>query len=282
MMIKKLLFLGPKGSYSDLAKNNFLDFISPDCEFIPEDSIYSIFSVLSNSSDEFLGAVIPIENSIEGVVRESQDSLSKAVLKSFRIFAETTLHIEHSLIGYAKSKDEAKIILSHPQALAQCRDYIHKNFSDSVVLNPVFSTSKAVASLGEKNPYELAIASSYSAQLYDVPILEANINDEKNNTTRFVLLSKSKPKKTENSKVSITFSTVNQAGALNKILSVLEKYGLNMSYIDSRPSRKELGEYVFYIDFSGHIDDVKVHQALVELQQYVNMFELLSMGAICV
>ena len=115
-----------------------------------------------------------------------------------------------------------------------------------------------------------------------ITLLENQINDEKNNTTRFVLLSKDNPVKSNQNKVSITFSTENKAGALNKVLSVLEKYDLNMSYIDSRPSRRELGEYVFYVDFAGYIEDSNVAMALTEIQPDVKMFEILSKGANCV
>lgn len=279
--IDKILYLGPNGSYTELATKKFLQYVSKDCVYEPMDSIYKIINLLKDFKGDSLSAVIPIENSIEGVVRETQDNLFKIVKNGYRILAETRLPIEHCLISFG-DKSNIKTIKSHPQALAQCREYIFSNITNDVVLEPVYSTSKAVESLKFSNPNTAAIGSFYCAELYNIPIIEKNINDENNNTTRFVLLSKIKPIKHDFNKISIVFSTENKAGALNKVLNILEKYELNMSYIDSRPSRKQLGEYLFYIDFGGHIEDTNVVFALQEIQSYVSYIEILSEGANCV
>ena len=112
--------------------------------------------------------------------------------------------------------------------------------------------------------------------MYNIPVLETGINDEENNTTRFVLLGKFTTPQTGNDKTSITFSTENKAGALNKILTILDTNNINMSYIDSRPSKKELGEYVFYIDFEGHILDEKIDKALEEIKPLTKMFYVIG------
>lgn len=282
MLIKKVLFLGPAGSYSDAAKNKFDKYFDKNCCYEQQSSIYKIIRKLKELNSESIAAVIPIENSIEGVVRDTQDNLAGLTTYGIRILAETGMAIEHSLIGFAEKKGDIKTISSHPQALAQCRDYIYKNWKDNITEFPVLSTSFAVSSLKNTDLSQAAIGSEYCAMLYGIPVIERKINDEKNNTTRFVLLSKIKPEKTRNDKVSITFSTVNQPGALNKVLNILEKYNLNMSYIDSRPSKKQLGEYVFYIDFDGHISDPAVSFALQDVLPYVNTLEILSVGANCI
>lgn len=280
-MINKVLYLGPTGSYSEIAKDKFKECFASECEFIALESIYKIIRKLQELDSEDVAAVIPIENSIEGVVRETQDNLAALAKIGFRIQAETFLSVEHSLISFGDKKDIKKI-LSHPQALAQCRDYIFKNFGDDVKLEAVLSTSTAVQALSNENKEEAAIANQYCANIYDVPIIESRINDEKNNTTRFILVSKIAPTVLDSGKVSITFSTENKPGALNRVLNVFEKYGLNMTYIDSRPSRKEMGEYVFYVDFIGHTDISNTTLALTEIQAHVRMFEILSEGANCV
>ena len=279
-ILKKVLYLGPKGSYSESVIEKFSSYFCSNCEYESIDSIYNIIKNLNNSNSDSIGAIIPIENSVEGIVRESQDNLIKAISKGFRITAERQSSIEHCLIGYSDKKD-IQVIKSHPQALAQCREYIN-NLKSSVKLEPVLSTSNAVKSLDKNTPEIVAIAGEYCANLYNIPIIEKLINDEKNNTTRFILLTKFKPKETENPKVSIVFSTENKSGALNKILSIIERYNLNMTYIDSRPSRKELGDYIFYIDFIGHTNNNAVYNALVEIQSHVKFFEILSEGADCV
>lgn len=276
-MINNVLYLGPTGSYTDLAKNKFSSYFNMNTNFKPEKSINKIIRTLIDDSSNEISAVIPIENSIEGIVRETLDNLYSLSRKNIRILAETRLPIVHSLIGYG-AKNEIKSVISHPQALAQCREYLFDNFN---YLNeiPTLSTSSAISSLSSNDTSIAAIGSEYCAKLYKKPIIENNINDEENNITRFILLSNTRPQKKETNKISITFSTENKAGALKKILEILEKYNLNMSYIDSRPSRKQLGEYVFFIDFAGHLDEPKVSLALQGIQCNVRMLEILSEGA---
>ena len=266
--LNKLIYLGPRGSYSDAAKNKFIEEYTLTTNSIPCNSISEVIRILIFENSSHTAAVIPIENSIEGIVRETLDNLS--------ILSELHFKIEHSLISHAKNKSEIKTISSHPQALAQCRKYIYSNWNDDIQTLATLSTSAAVSSLSESVPQNAAIGSEYCANLYNIPILEKGINDEKNNTTRFILLGKALTQKDTRSKTSITFSTENKPGALNKILKILEDFSLNMSYIDSRPSRKQLGEYVFYIDFEGHISDENVKSALNAVKKCTGKFEILG------
>ena len=274
--IRKLLFLGPRGSYSDFAKNMFIDAFKLHCVSTNLKSISSIIRALKDENSEDIVAVIPIENSIEGIVRETLDNLSSLKKEGYKIIAETTMGVEHALIGYAKSKSEIKVVRSHPQALAQCKRYLQENFPDSLIEEATLSTSAAIRSLVLEEPEAAAIGSVDCAELYDVPVIEANINDEINNQTRFILLGKFMSPQTGYDKTSITFSTENKAGALNKILTIFELHNINMSYIDSRPSKKELGEYVFYIDIEGHILDKKVKRAFDEIMPFVKMFHVIG------
>ncbi len=274
--IRKLLFLGPKGSYSDFAKNKFIDAFDLNCVSTNLKSISGVIKALKDENSEDITAVIPIENSIEGIVRETLDNLSSLKKEGFKILAETTMDIKHALIGYADKKSDIKIIRSHPQALAQCKNYIHVNFPDSLIEEATLSTSMAVRSLSEKDNTIASIGSEECAKMYNVPVIETSINDEINNKTRFILLGKFLSPQTGADKTSITFSTENKAGALNKILTILENHNINMSYIDSRPSKKELGEYVFYIDFEGHILDNKIDSAIQEIKSIVKMFYVIG------
>lgn len=280
--INKILFLGPKGSYSDIAKNLFKDFYPEDCEFIEKNSIAQIINCILLDKSDFIGAILPIENSVEGIVRETQDKLNLLSELGYYIHAEARLPICHSLIGFTKNIETIRIVASHPQALAQCREYLNKTFGDSIRLEPTLSTSKSVESLNQNTPEKVAIGNEYCANIHKIPIIESNINDEKNNTTRFIFICKKAPKNLKNNKISIVFATENKSGALNKALSVLETYGLNLSYIDSRPSRKELGEYIFYADFAGHIEEHNITLALVDLQKQVKTINILSKGAIII
>ena len=273
--IRKLLFLGPNGSYSDFAKDKFIKFFDINCVSTNLKSISSVIKALKDENSEDIVGVIPIENSIEGIVRETLDNLSSLKREGIKIIAETTLDVKHALLGFGK-KNDIKIIRSHPQALAQCKHYITSNFADSLIEEATLSTSAAIKSLSGKDNNIAAIGSIECGKMYNVPVIEEDINDEPNNKTRFILLGKFFAPQSGKDKTSITFSTENRAGALSKILSILEKYEINMSYIDSRPSKKELGEYVFYIDFDGHIQDKKVKDAFEEITKYVKMFYVIG------
>lgn len=273
--IRKLLFLGPNGSYSDFAKNKFIDAYNINCVSTNLKSISAVIKAMKDESSEDIVGVIPIENSIEGIVRETLDNLSSLKREGIKIIAETTLDIEHSLIGFG-SKKEIKVIRSHTQALAQCKHYINSNFADSIIEEATLSTSAAIKSLSKNEPSVAAIGSIDCAKMYNVPIIEEKINDEENNKTRFILLGKYIAPQTGKDKTSITFSTENKAGALSKILAILDSYEINMSYIDSRPSKKELGEYVFYIDFEGHVEDEKVQMAFADIKPLVKMFYIIG------
>ena len=273
--IKKLLFLGPNGSYSDFAKNKFIEAYNINCVCTNLKSISSVIKALKDENSEDITAVIPIENSIEGIVRETLDNLSTLKKEGIKIIAETTMDVEHALLGYGNIRD-IKVIRSHPQALAQCKQYIHKNFPDSLIEEATLSTSAAVKSLSEKDTSIAAIGSPECAKMYNVPVIKEKINDENNNKTRFIMLGKFLAPQTGKDKTSITFSTENKAGALSKILTILETYNINMSYIDSRPSKKELGEYIFYIDFEGHILDEKIQMAFADIKPLVKMFYVMG------
>ena len=274
--IRKLLFLGPRGSYSDFAKNKFIDAFDLNCVSTNLKSISGIIKALKDENNEDMAAVIPIENSIEGIVRETLDNLSSLKKEGFKIIAETTLNVEHALIGFCDKKSEIKVVRSHPQALAQCKRYMQANFADSLIEEATLSTSAAIRSLSKEEPSIAAIGSVECARMYDIPVVEEKINDEENNQTRFIFLGKFLAPQTGNDKTSITFSTENKAGALSKILTILEENNINMSYIDSRPSKKELGEYVFYIDFEGHINDEKVQKAFDKIKPLVKMFYVIG------
>lgn len=274
--IRKLLFLGPRGSYSDFAKNKFIDAFDLNCVSTNLKSISGIIKALKDENNEDMAAVIPIENSIEGIVRETLDNLSSLKKEGFKIIAETTLNVEHALIGFCDKKSEIKVVRSHPQALAQCKRYLQANFADSLIEEATLSTSAAIRSLSKEEPSIAAIGSVECARMYDIPVVEEKINDEENNQTRFIFLGKFLAPPTGNDKTSITFSTENKAGALSKILTILEENNINMSYIDSRPSKKELGEYLFYIDFEGHINDDKVQKAFDKIKPLVKMFYVIG------
>lgn len=277
-MENEIYFLGPKTSYTDFAKEQFIKTFNLQ-NYIekPMRTITAVISEINNSTNPNNLAVLPIENSIEGTVKETIDNLYKIKNNDIKILGETVVSIEHCLVSYAKDFSKVKKIISHPQALSQCYDYIYNKFKDNVILESESSTANAVKILSPDTPTIAAIGNKFSSNFYNKPILDTDINDEKFNKTRFILIGiPKKIIKTQNDKTSITFSTENKSGALCNILTILHENNINMTYISSRPSRKSLGEYIFYIDFDGHVLDEKISKSMFKLLQNVKTFKHLG------
>lgn len=275
--MKKILYLGPEGSYTQRAMNKAIELLNlQDYSIEKSFRIGDIIATVDSNADCI--GVIPIENSIDGVVRETVDKLVRTE-NYVSIFQEIIIPVSHCLCNITGNINNVRKIISHPQALAQCATYI-KNLSDkfgyNIELMPVASTSAAAKSLLDFDETYAAIASSETANLYGVKILDRDINDEQDNKTRFVCIGKTYPHKTSSDITSFAFTTLNKSGALVDVLLILKKYNLNMSHIDSRPSKKVLGEYMFYIDVDGHIEDDNVKNALEEIKPITTFYRLLG------
>ncbi|HIP84621.1 MAG TPA: prephenate dehydratase [Methanothermococcus okinawensis] len=239
--------LGPKGSYSEMAAKVFSKILGED-NIVCCNSIYDVFQHLENSEGNSYG-VVPSENSIEGSVSLTQDLLLEFYDK-IKIYGELDVNINHCLVGY--NREKIKRIYSHPQALAQCRKYIKKHNWEVI---PVSSTAEAVKLVRSMGSEEVgAIASKEAAKLYNLKVLEEGVQDYKNNTTRFILIGK-KGLKMKLKGGGIKKSTVilklieDRPGALYEILKVFNDFKVNLTRIESRPSKEELGNYIFYIDY---------------------------------
>lgn len=266
----KIYFLGPEGSYSHKALEGFCDLFEIKAnDKQPVKTIKGVLKAVDLDKNSF--GVIPIENSIEGIVREAIDNLIKVEDHDFRIMGEFNLSVDHCLLSKASNIKEITTVISHPQALAQCSNYLETNLGEIQTLEST-STSAAAKQVAKQGASYAAISNELAAKFFDLNVLDKSINDEKDNQTRFLLIGRVSMPQTGFDKTSIAFSTKNTAGALFKVLEVFNKYELNLSYIDSRPSKKNLGEYNFFIDFEGHCDDSKVEMALSEIKPYVSFF----------
>lgn len=273
--IKELVFLGPEGTYCEIAKNQFLRLIpAGNIQQLPFSTVKSIIEYVQNN--EFSAGVVPIENSIEGVVRETMDNLLNVKDGNLRITAETVIPVNHCLLSRSRDIKKIKKIISHPQALAQCQNFIAKHFGSDIEQIEKASTSKAAKELCELDETYAAIANQRTAELFKLNILAKNINDENDNKTRFIMLSRCNTTPSDNDKTSIAFATKNQPGALVKVLNVFDSLNINLLYIDSRPSKKNLGEYVFFTDFEGHIEDESVRKVLDLIKLNTNYIKVLG------
>ena len=273
--IKELLFLGPAGTYSEIAKNQFLTILAQkNIEQIPFATVKKIIEYVDANPNA--AGIIPIENSIEGMVRETLDNLLSLKDSCVQICAETVIPIHHCLVSKAKDIKKIKKIISHPQALAQCQNFICKHFDSNIEQIEKASTSKAAQELVDLDESYAAIANKRTAELFKLNVLAKNINDEHDNKTRFIMLSRCSTTATDSDKTSIAFATKNQPGALVKVLNVFDALNINLSYIDSRPSKKNLGEYVFFVDFEGNMEDGAVKNAIRGLREETANLKILG------
>lgn len=261
---KNVGFQGEKGSYSEEATNNCI----PNSNPIPYKTLEDLFSALKNN--EIVNAIIPIENSIEGSVNEAYDLLLESDAK---INGEINLRIKHCLIGHkGVNINEVESIYSHPQALGQCRKYI-KKLNKKVI--PSYDTAGSVKLIKEKGIKNgVAIASRKAAEQYDMEVIDDKIGDNEDNYTRFFYLGEKNPTKTGKDKTSIVFSTSDRAGSLYRALEEFAKRNINLTKIQSRPTREKAWDYNFFVDFEGHIEDnycKELYDSLAEMCKFVKV-----------
>ena len=262
--ITLISFLGPKGTFTHEAANIIGD------ELIPYCTIPAVLESVVNGESAF--GIVPIENSIEGPVGITLDSLAHKY--DLNIVGEIIISINQNLIVNPGSKiDDIKDIYSHQQAISQCQSFIREN--DIQPHYAVSTASAAKSIVGDKS--KSAIGHSKSAELYGLEILEDNIQDMDNNETRFIVLSKEDTNPTGNDKTSIIFSIYeDHPGSLYKILGIFEKYNINLTKIESRPSKQGLGKYLFFVDFYGHYKDDVIKKIIMDVEDNTYFFKVLG------
>jgi prephenate dehydratase len=260
-MSTKYAYLGPAGTFTEAA---LLQITNQDDLLTPYANVTAALDAVRNG--ECAKALVPIENSVEGVVARTLDEL--AMGKPLVITAETTLPVSFALMSLpATEKANIKRIATHPHAESQCRTFIAKNFPHAEVIETA-STAAAAQGLAA-GKYDAAIASPAAAKNYGLKIIAENIGDNENAITRFVLVETpgKQPKATGADRTSLAvFIAIDHAGALLEILTEFAKHDVNLSFIQSRPTGRELGHYHFIIDAQGHIDDPAVAAAVTGLR----------------
>jgi chorismate mutase/prephenate dehydratase len=262
----KVAFLGPKATFSHLAT---MQQFGLSAELVPLKSIPAVFEEVEKG--KALYGVVPVENSTEGVISHTLDMFMESGLK---ITAEILLEVHHDLLSRTGRMEDIKKVYSHPQPLAQCRQWLDENLPGIPVVD-VASTAVA-AQIVSDDYTAAAIASELAASLYDLKTVRSRIEDQVNNFTRFLVVARTPTERSGNDKTSLMFSVKDEPGILCRMLEPFARRGINLSKIESRPYKKKAWEYIFFLDLFGHSSDPDVAVALEELKECCQFLKVLG------
>ena len=259
-------FLGPEGTFSHLAG---IEYFGHSVAFRPAETIEDVFIEVERGRAAF--GVVPVENSIEGAVTSTLDGFMN---HGVMICGELKLPIRHNLVNRSGRMDDVKTVVSHAQPLAQCRQWLKKNLP-GVPTKAVFSTAQAAQMAGEDETVA-AIASLLAVKTYGLQTVVSGIEDHGGNTTRFLVIGEKSPQPSGADRTSLLVGLVDRPGALYEALAVLAGHGVNLTRIESRPVKGKPGNYLFFLDMLGHIDDPEIGRGCEALRAKAAQFKWLG------
>jgi chorismate mutase/prephenate dehydratase len=265
----RVAYFGPRATFTHQAA---LRSFGRGALYLPARTIADVFAEVDRGHADY--GVVPIENSTEGVVNHTLDMFVDSRLS---ICAELELPIQHYLLGSARTYRAGKgvrTLYSHYQALAQCREWVETHLPRARVIEA--SSTAEAAHLASEHAGTAAIASRLAAELYGLDVLASRIEDVTHNFTRFLVIGPNEPARTGRDKTSVMFSIKDRVGALYDMLVPFKKYGLNMTKIESRPTRQRAWEYLFFVDFIGHRSEARVQKALALLERSCAFLRILG------
>lgn len=262
----KVAFLGPQATFTHVAAMQQFGF---SAQLVSQKSISAVFADVERGRADY--GVVPVENSTEGVVSHTLDMFIDSGLK---INAEVLLEVSHDLLSLSGRLDDVRRVVSHPQALAQCRRWLEENLPDVPQVD-VGSTGAAAQMVAEDDS-TAAIASEAAANLYGLKVVRKKIEDNPNNYTRFLVVGQKNPERTGRDKTSLMFRIKDEPGILYRMLEPFSKRNINLAKIESRPLKKKAWEYIFFLDLEGHIDDAEIAAAVEDLGQYCEFVKVLG------
>jgi chorismate mutase/prephenate dehydratase len=253
----RIAYLGPPGTFSHRAA---LNKFGSSSELKPTETIPDVFHQVERDAADY--GIVPVENSTEGVVPYTLDMFSQTRLK---VCAEVFVPVDHHLATRADGLKNVKRLYAHPQSFAQSRAWIKENLSRAEVVE-VTSNSKS-AQMAAVDSEGAAICTDIAAEIYKVPVVATHIEDSPHNRTRFLVIGQNEPKPSGKDKTSIFFSVRHKAGALLRAMAAFDAHSINLTMIESRPTKQMPWEYVFFIDFQGHVQDEAAAHALKMLEE---------------
>jgi chorismate mutase/prephenate dehydratase len=262
----QIAYLGTKGSFTNLAANRKF---GSQVEYVSCQSLLEVFRSVEQGECDY--GVVPIENTIEGAVTHTLDLLVDSELK---ICSHILLKVSHHLMSNVTSLKRIKKIYSNPQVFGQCRNWLQRHLPHAGEIWCA-STTEAAQRVAKEND-SAAIGSDLTAKIYSLPIIESNIQDIAHNTTRFLVIATEDVPATGYDKTSIVFSIRDKVGALHAMLMPFAKNKINLTKIESRPSKRKAWDYYFFMDFVGHREDKKVKKALSQLEDMCKYLKVLG------
>ena len=262
----EIAYLGPEGTFTQAA---VLKQFGHSVQTRPMRAIPDVFKAVESGACNY--GVVPVENSTEGMVTHTLDSFATSPLF---ICGEVLLRIGQNLLTHADTLAGIRRVYSHSQSLAQCRNWLAENLPE--VETVTVASNAEAAKLAAAEPTAAAIAGQMAAERYGVPLRYAHIEDDGNNTTRFLVIGKDTTEPSGRDKTTILVSSQNRPGLLYKLLEPIGRHGINMTRIESRPSKQGIWEYIFFIDLDGHQQEPNMHSLLAEIQDSASLFRVLG------
>ncbi len=263
----KIAYLGPEGTWTHQAA---ISKFGHSIEYSAQPSFADVFDQVARQNVSY--GVVPIENSTEGAIASTLDLFVESPL---RICAQVLLKIENGLMA-SIPRDKIKTLYSHPQVFGQCKNWILRNFPEADLVEVSSTTKAAVLAKERSHEGAAALGGELASQLNGLTMLESSIQDRITNTTRFLVIGEKTCPPTGKDRTSILFAVHDRPGSLVKALQIFDSFAINMSKIESRPSKQKNWEYVFYVDLAGHCEDKKLAESLEQLEGHCSLVKVLG------
>lgn len=272
--IKTIAYLGTSGSFTEMAKDYFCVKYNLDAYQMPFRTIKEIISYVENDKDAV--GVIPVENAKEGIIRETNDNLIKSSNENIKILSEAILPANNCLLSKNSEIYNITGLIAPAPAIARCQEYIKTQLPMHLNIINTADTEEAARLLNSYNLTYAIIGTEKTAEIYNLNILNPNINNDKDNHTKFIMIGNFETEPTEHSISSIAISLADVPGALFDIVKEFAERKINITYIHATPSKLEANEYILYLDFAGHIKEENILSAIENVKKHTKYFRFMG------
>ena len=272
--IKTIAYLGTSGSFTEMAKDYFCVKYNLDAYQMPFRTIKEIISYVENDKDAV--GVIPVENAKEGIIRETNDNLIKSSNENIKILSEAILPANNCLLSKNSEIYNITGLIAPAPAIARCQEYIKTQLPMHLNIINTADTEEAARLLNSYNLTYAIIGTEKTAEIYNLNILNPNINNDKDNHTKFIMIGNFETEPTEHSISSIAISLADVPGALFDIVKEFAERQINITYIHATPSKLEANEYILYLDFAGHIKEENILSAIENVKKHTKYFRFMG------